>query len=260
MTASTDQPPVVLESLGAGLVRLHPYHPLSTEDPQSFGEFYKLVADVVVPCAGPTPPTELFGNASPRVCRFCDRNAGTTTFNKIAHTIGASFGNRHHFTNEECDDCNETNGPLDDALATYLAAERITVGVRKREGFPKLKGSDGTYMKYDGEQQRLTFVTDSKRPTESAVRHTILSKNEFKVTVPRPAFSYDHVVRNLVRLTWMLLPKENLGESPEYLQMVLGHARPEKWEIFRMFVPGAPHMVRFQIWRARDGVAATSAA
>jgi hypothetical protein len=191
------------------------------------------------------------------VCRFCSRNDASATFKKVAHTVGASFGNRHHFTNEECDDCNENNGPLDDALAHYLAAERITIGVRKREGFPKLKGRDGTSMQYDGDQQRLTFVTDSKRPTEAEVRYKILSTNEFEVTVPRPAFSYDDVVRNLVRLTWMLLPTENLAESPEYLQLVLGRARPEKWEIFRLFVPDAPHEVRFQIWRARDGLSAT---
>lgn len=255
MTASNDQPPGVFEPLEGGRVRIHPHHPQWAGDPKSFGELYKLVGEVAVPCAGPTPDKMRIGDASLRECRFCDRDATSITFKKEAHTVGAAFGNRHHFTNEECDLCNEANGKLDDALTNYSATERITVGARKREGFPKL-GNDGTYMQFDGEQQRLTVVIDSERPTESEVRHTILSPNAFEVTVPRPAFSYDAVVRNLVRMSWMLLPKETLGESPEYLQMVLGRARPEKWEIFRMFAPGAARIVRFQVWRLRDKVAA----
>jgi len=257
MTASYDQPPGVLEVLGEGRVRVHPRHPQWTGDPKSFGEFYKLVNEVVVPCTGPTLDEESVGDLSPRVCRFCARDATSTTFKKDAHTVGAAFGNRHHFTNEECDLCNEAYGRLDDALASYLAVERVTVGVRKREGFPKLKGKHGTYMQFDGERQSVTVMIDSQRSTDSEVRYKILSPNSFEVTVPRPAFSYDDVVRNLVRITWILLPKEILGKSPEYLQMVLGCARPEKWEIFRMFAPGASRMVRFQVWRIRDEVTAT---
>ena len=101
MTDSTDQQPAALEALRGERTRIHPHHPLWTGDPRSFDNLYKLVGDIVVPCAWTAPPSVWVGNVSPRVCRFCNRDDTRATFKKLAHTVGASFGNRHHFTNEE---------------------------------------------------------------------------------------------------------------------------------------------------------------
>jgi hypothetical protein len=104
-----------------------------------------------VPCTGDTPKAEYVGSKAPRTCAFCGRGAPIVTFRDEAHTVPVGFGNRHHFTWKECDECNHAFGDkLDNNLANYLAFERVAVGVRKRGGSSiKVKAPDGTYASYN---------------------------------------------------------------------------------------------------------------
>src|SRR5689334_14940912 len=133
MTDTFNTDPAVLERIEEGRVRIHPHHPDWAGPPRSFDALYERVVDVVVPCAGPSPSPVFVGERSPRVCSFCNRDETGTAFSESAHTIPAAFGNRHHFTLEECNECNHENEYLDDVFAQYLAADRVMVGARKRE-------------------------------------------------------------------------------------------------------------------------------
>ena len=251
-TSMTDQPdrlPALVEPTSRRTVRIFPHHPRWSGDPRKFEALYELVDEVCVPCAGPSPSKKLVGERSE--CAFCGRGEPATTFREIAHTIPAGFGNRHHFTREECDECNHAHEHLDDALANYLAIERVTVGVRSREGGPKLKGNDETFMRYSHERQRLEIVVDTAR-SDSSTRASILSPDEIEITAPRPGFAFDHVVRELARLSWMVLPRAHRARSLEHLAIVQDLAKPPKWELFRFFTPGAPRVVGLRVWRARD--------
>ena len=66
------------------------------------------------------PPFKIIGNKSPRYCRFCRRYEGKTAFRKKAHVIPQGFGNRYLISLEQCDDCNQKCGLIEEDLMNML--------------------------------------------------------------------------------------------------------------------------------------------
>lgn len=260
--ATEDPAPALIERIDGGRVRIAPRHPEWDDDPRRFSELYSLVREVSIPCSGPTPKRDVIGSRDPdaRRCAFCGRSPAEVSFKKEAHTVPAAFGNRHLFTYEECDPCNESFGnELDQHFTNYLASERIVAGCRKRGGSSiKLKAADGTFFAYDHEEGGLQVVVDTDRK-DSHTAYTIRPPasgsdlSEIDVRFQEPACSIDHVMREIVRLTWMFLSPAQRLESPEFLALILGHQTPKAWELFRTFAPGAPGLVELRVWRRIQG-------
>lgn len=250
--APEDAFPGLAERTEAGTIRVFPRHPDWPGDPRTFDHLYELIREIRIPCVGPTPKTELIGLETPRQCAFCRRTDAKVTFRKESHVVPAGLGNRHVLSLEECDECNESFGAeLDQQLVNYLAIDRVLAGVRKRAGSSiKLKAPDDTFLKYDHQKQRLVITTDTKR-ADAMTRMSGRTETTFDIIAYGASYSFDHVVRELVRLTWMCLRAEHRLSSPEYLELTKGVRTPTAWQIFKTFVPAAPRVVTLRVWRAR---------
>ncbi|MCX5748065.1 MAG: hypothetical protein NT062_36865 [Proteobacteria bacterium] len=191
--------PAVVERIGPKRGRIYPHHPAWTGDPRQFDAFYSLVRDVLVPQVGRPPTPAYIGHAVPRVCTFCLKDETEETFRKEAHTVPANLGNRHDFTNEECDTCNHSHGPLDEAVAAFFAIERVAIGARKRDGAPKIDGKDGTSVRYDHTLGVMSIVIDTSRD-DADTRVDLSKPNTMAVTTRQPGFSFDALAREMARL------------------------------------------------------------
>lgn len=60
------------------------------------------------------------GNKHERMCRFCGKTKGETTFKKVAHAIPELIGNKVLISFEECDECNKIFSKLENELANFL--------------------------------------------------------------------------------------------------------------------------------------------
>lgn len=74
-------------------------------------------------------------NSGERRCRFCGRILDETSFQKEAHAISVSLGNRKFFCADECDECNEKFGQsLENDVTQFFQVFLSIYQVPKRNG------------------------------------------------------------------------------------------------------------------------------
>ncbi|MDN8593207.1 HNH endonuclease [Paenibacillus sp. 11B] len=79
----------------------------------------------------------ILGDEDNRVCRFCGLNPTRVQFEKKAHAIPESIGNKHVLTYYECDMCNDFFGKtLENDLGRYSAPLRTLSLIRGKKGIP----------------------------------------------------------------------------------------------------------------------------
>jgi HNH endonuclease len=82
-----------------------------------------------------TKEKQYLGAEETRVCRFCRRDAGTTTFKKVAHAVPQLLGNRSVIAYYECDACNTYfSEDLEDHLGKMLNGVRTLLGLACLDG------------------------------------------------------------------------------------------------------------------------------
>ena len=73
-------------------------------------------------------------NVELRVCRFCRRSISDgISFNHISHAISESLGNKHIFTLEECDECNQKFSNLEQHITNFLGVMLYTYGIEGKK-------------------------------------------------------------------------------------------------------------------------------
>ena len=73
-------------------------------------------------------------NVELRVCRFCRRSISDgISSNHISHAISESLGNKHIFTLEECDECNQKFSNLEQHITNFLGVMLYTYGIEGKK-------------------------------------------------------------------------------------------------------------------------------
>lgn len=86
-----------------------------------------------------------------RICRFCNKDAQSTSFRKKAHAISEALGNKSIIVNDECDTCNERFGAgIENAVIAYCRIYLIITGVKGKEGVATLKGKEFKFSNKNG--------------------------------------------------------------------------------------------------------------
>lgn len=93
------------------------------------------------------------GNKNNRICRFCGKREGETTFRKIAHAIPEALGNKLLFSNEECDLCNEQLASVEDNLTSYLDINRAICNIKGKGGCKDVEGENFVIRHKNGKVQ-----------------------------------------------------------------------------------------------------------
>ena len=100
-----------------------------------------------------------------RVCRFCKNERVQMKWDRKAHAMAESFGNKTVRLFEECDDCNEGFGKsieweLSEAFSFIRAFHRI----QGKNGTIDAKGNNYSLV-YDEKEERFRFSVNVEKPT-----------------------------------------------------------------------------------------------
>jgi hypothetical protein len=117
---------------------------------------FNAFLDVYYPVKVMIPPDIGISKLKPvaeRVCRFCLRSSPEATFEKLAHVIPESLGNKYLVSDFECDDCNEKFSLMETSFSGWLGAIKTLAGTRGKHSVPKFKPANQTI-----EAKKVTFL------------------------------------------------------------------------------------------------------
>ena len=78
-----------------------------------------------------------------RVCRFCGKDAKSTTFREKAHAISEALGNKQWICCEECDPCNKLfSETIEIDIVNYLLPYLVTFGITGKKGKRSINGKN----------------------------------------------------------------------------------------------------------------------
>ena len=170
-----------------------------------------------------TPRTDRFTRigepqVSRRTCRFCHRTgAKGATFTSDAHAISRGLGNIHLKLAEECDECNGFFGKdLEPHLLSFLAIQRVTLGITGRSGLPKTAVRGGQ-MAHDGERIVIAVQAD-----EVCAKDGVLTLEVLDEVSPVPERCY----RTLVKFALSVIPEAELSHLSATVDWVRYGIRP----------------------------------
>ena len=127
-----------------------------------YSKKYELVSEHYL---SPNDRKTVLGDAANKVCRFCRRRTPDVSFNKIAHTIPESLGNKILFSAYECDSCNQSFGSgIENDFGNWSKPMRTFARIRGKRGVPTLVHSSdkGWRVEYDDTSglQVTTYESD----------------------------------------------------------------------------------------------------
>jgi len=200
----------------------------------------------------------VFGNKEQKVCIFCGQDRQATTFKKEAHIFPASLGNRLFFNNDECDNCNEIIGYLENELSNYLVIERILVGVRKRSGYPKYKPIKGgnTQLKVDTDTTKMTRTINMH--IDAVEDRFSMDLDEEKKTVTYsvknpPPYSPSAICKTIAHSGWSLLNQSDRSKINYLPSWILGNIDLLPIYMDIGFIKGnGLKYAYFEIWESND--------
>lgn len=172
------------------------------------------------------------------VCRYCGKNPSQVTFGKVAHSLPELIGNKHLFSLDECDDCNESfDRNLENNLANYLGLERTTTNIQGKKGVPKYKTSDGERIEMIGKNLILIEKHDSTLSNVDPIKQTI------SITVKKNTFTPIQVYKCFVKMALAIMPEPDLKNYNQCISWVRNNQTPAKFDtsalkLVRTFVPG----------------------
>jgi hypothetical protein len=128
-----------------------------------------------------------------RRCLFCGKTRDEgVTFQKKAHAISESLGNKHLIQNEECDICNEEFGQsFEQDISTFLLPFRSLYGIIGKNGIPRQeKNSAVEFYNDKGIFTIVTSIEGSEEPycnlpgtIELPISQKIIFQNIYKAFV-----------------------------------------------------------------------------
>ena len=106
-----------------------------------------------------------------RTCRFCGKSYPEVKFSKKAHLFPESLGNKVHFSDFECDDCNYKFGLHENDFSNFLGPYRTISEIPKKGGFPKFK-SRKQEMKIEQFQKNIIDINISESNKNNNVSYS----------------------------------------------------------------------------------------
>lgn len=163
------------------------------------------------------PNHKYLKKAQDRVCRFCGRPYGKTTFKKDAHLIPELLGNKWLFSDFECDECNHYFGTIyEDNFSKMLGMYRTINKVSGKESFPTFKSP--------GEQiiARVKQIDEKKAviiSRENACNEAIIVEEEnAKIIINYKKNSYIPVLayKALLKIALSIINTHEVQQDYEY--------------------------------------------
>lgn len=118
-------------------------------------------------------------NKRKRKCRFCSKSVSDgARFQSVAHAIPEALGNKNIILAEECDECNSFFGDhIEPSLIEFLNIYRVTLGVKGKDGYPKIKYENGV-AQFDGKHINI-ISEDIDEDEDGSLSIKLKSNNKF---------------------------------------------------------------------------------
>lgn len=162
---------------------------------------------------------EVHGNnisKTQRKCIFCCSN--TVKFNKIAHAISETVGNKSLVSHYECDDCNEEFGKkFEDNLGKYMLPYKIITQIfgKKNQLISKdLSNNDsisyGSFRIQVNKNKPVLEEVETKGIIIETKDTGIIKKvnNGFEITIPRQHYNPLAVYCSFLKMAYSIMPLE----------------------------------------------------
>lgn len=181
-----------------------------------------------------------FGERSKKICIYCGKSSDITSFKKEAHVIPAALGNRTLFNYNECDHCNEhIFSSVENELANYLMLDRIFIGAKKRNGFPKFKASSkgNSSIEHSADSRTIILKVDETESKFEVIVDETKKLIKFIIDSP-PSYSPASICKSLVHMIWPFLSLEIRQKLSHISTWLLGEVELLPLFLDITFVPG----------------------
>lgn len=162
---------------------------------------------------------EVHGNNIPkaqRKCIFCGSN--TAKFNKIAHAVSETVGNKSLVSHFECDDCNEEFGKkLEDNLGKYMLPYKIITQIfgKKNQLISKDSSNDdnvsyGSFRIQVNKNKPVLEEFETKGMIIETKGTGIIKEVDdgFEITIPRQHYNPLAVYCSFLKMAYSIMPLE----------------------------------------------------
>lgn len=191
------------------------------------------------------PPNE-------RTCRFCGKSYPEVKFSKDAHLFPASAGNKTHFSDFECDDCNYKFGLHESDFINFLGPFRTLSEIPKRKGFPKFK-SRNKEMTIEQAYKNAVDLNLGKPDANNNLSYD-QKRNILKIQTEGDPYKPINVFKCLLKTAISMVDTgdlENLSDTINFLMDDDYVANPSYDFILsthQYFIPGNFNVPPFLIW------------
>jgi len=178
------------------------HHPGFIKRAKDFYESYDL-KDVII-TGNPNFSKRKMRKRQDRVCRFCDRGDGETTFSNLSHLLSKHIGNSNMYSDFECDECNIKFSSFEDDLAAFLGFSRSIIGLNKDKMTP---GFDARRLK----AKSRSFIGDNILII--APEDVNREGNKTSITYTKNPFKPSGVYKALLKYALSLLSEEGVKKN-----------------------------------------------
>jgi hypothetical protein len=158
-----------------------------------------------------------------RVCRFCGQRRPAVKYKKTAHLIPKSIGNKHLFSDFECDNCNFTFGTYESDLAGFLGIAFAFIGDPAEEKTPTLHDHKlGVTVRHGGlptDEQNSKIEISADRP-ESMFK---IDEEKGRLSVPFTTKAYVpfNVYRSLLKAALSFMPEKYVANYENTIDILV---------------------------------------
>lgn len=160
---------------------------------------------------------EVHGNNIPkaqRICIFC--GSKTAKFNRIAHAVSETIGNKSLISHFECDECNEEFGKkLEDNLGKYMLPYKIITQIfgKKNQLVSKDLSNDdnvsyGSFRIQVNKDKSILEETETKGMIIETKGTGIIKEIDdgFEITIPRQHYNPLAVYCSFLKMAYSIMP------------------------------------------------------
>lgn len=194
---------------------------VSSTSKEWYRENYELLEEIVLI----DKHRQYIGDLKSPACRYCKKEKPLTSFKKKAHTFPEFIGNKHLFSNDECDRCNELFGStFENDFAAYLGPHRTLLKIKGKRGIPVYNPPN--------KKQRINFnKLDSEILIESEIGDDLvefdLIRRQVRIKADRQPYRKRNVYKAILKMALAILPKNELSNYNEAIEWLLCDSDPE---------------------------------
>lgn len=185
-------------------------------------------------------PKVILGDRTTKRCRFCGKTTPEATFDKVAHAIPESLGNKQLVSVYECDECNEKFGiGIENDLGNWSKPLRTLVRIRGKRGVPTISQGKG------GRESRIEFAggaLDIKDYEDNPIHEIDEAKKHITFKLKRDAYTPVAVLKAFVKIGLTLVPEEEISNFLHLLAWVnsidSSNTFADGIPVFNIFMPG----------------------